>query len=250
TAPAQPPTAVNPPATAPEQPPTAVNPPATAPAQPPTAVNPPTVRPGTPAEERARADLENFLARGENRQPDILSSALDRSPEVFRLSTPEQKARVMADLMQGFTSKEFRSSALRLLEMAEERGEVQDTLRAAAQLGQLDRILTDLGDHSAGVSMARILISANAYQASEVWKEMDDDATRALMRALGFQRPMISSSQTLRDLPEEARYHMIKQLTGGHMSVEEQAMARWINLHNEKKIEIREFQTGSELNGS
>ncbi|MEB3285791.1 MAG: LysM peptidoglycan-binding domain-containing protein, partial [Candidatus Sericytochromatia bacterium] len=43
--PAQPPTAVNPPATAPAQPPTAVNPPATAPEQPPTAVNPPATAP-------------------------------------------------------------------------------------------------------------------------------------------------------------------------------------------------------------
>jgi hypothetical protein len=159
----------------------------------------------------------------------------------MQAATPDQKARVLGLLTKGVTLKDQRTAALRMLEMAAKRDELLPVLEAAAQKGSLKTLLSDMGDHSAGVSMARLLLAAKAYEKPTVWRVMDDDATRGLMKALGFKRPMIGSSETLAGLPEDARHRMIAQLTGGNMTTEEQDMAKWINLHNVNKVEIREY---------
>lgn len=198
------------------------------------------------AETRARADLAGFLAVTDNRQPEVLRSAIQNSPDIFKAATPEQKAEVAGYLMAGFTGKDNRTAALKVMEFAAERGELGATLEAAGKTGTLKNIFTDMGDHSAGVRMARLLVAARAYENPAVWRAMDDDAVRAFLKALDFKRPMIGTNVTLQGLSEEARHRMIGELTQGHVTPEELDMAKWINLHNVNKVEIREFENAAD----
>ncbi|MEB3223213.1 MAG: LysM peptidoglycan-binding domain-containing protein [Candidatus Sericytochromatia bacterium] len=198
----------------------------------------PTPRPVLTGDPRLQADLETFLAAPENRRSSVIRDTLERQPAYFEAASPAQKARVLALLVEGITTKKDRQAALKVLEMAEKRGEVLTTLHAASEARKLDHILSDLGDHSDGVRAAALLQRAGAYQDPMVWRAMDDDAVRGYAKAQGYTEPMIGLSETLGALSEEARKHMIAQLLGGNLTWEEHGMARWINQHNAEPVDI------------
>jgi nucleoid-associated protein YgaU len=198
----------------------------------------PQPRPPLTGDARLQADLDAFLAAPENQQAGVLRDTLASQPAYFEAATPAQKARILGLLVQGLTTKKDRQAALKVLEMAEKRGEVLTTLQAAAQARQLGDILSDLGDHSDGVRAAGVLQRAGVYREPAVWQEMDDDAVRGLVKTLGFREPMIGTSEAIGALSEEARKHMIRELLRGNLTWEEHAMARWLNQHNATPVDI------------
>jgi hypothetical protein len=87
------------------------------------------------------------------------------------------------------------------------------------------------------------------YQQPLVWQHMDDDATVSLCEALGFKHPMVGQADELLALSDEARNHMIKQLTSGNVTWTELYMAQWINQHNQIPYHIPDYLTENQHPG-
>lgn len=192
--------------------------------------------------QRLREDLDRYLNQPENRNDSEAALHLLRTaPQYAVAATPEQKARIIKLAIDGTANADERKAALKVLQMAAERGEIKAVL-AASGTKELKDLLSDLGDEKEGVEAAKLLLRAGAYADERTWKAMDDDAVRGLMQALDYKAPMIGTNDQLHALPEAAKHHMIKELLAGNLTWGELAMAEWVNQHTSVKAQIPDYR--------
>lgn len=183
--------------------------------------------------DRLREELEVFLDNRDNRDAGASRHVLATSPKHVEAGSPEQKARLIKNLIDGNPGREDRDATLRILAMAGERGELGAVIQALSLKDKMKDLMCDMGDNDAGREMAALFMAHGLYANPLVYRAMDDDAAVSLVESLGFKRPMIGTNDALRALPEAAKHRMIRELNSGNVTHTEYAMARWINLHCE-----------------
>jgi hypothetical protein len=205
--------------------------------------------PGKP-KERMQHDLQVFLDDANNKGADPVLSLIRDHAKYVEVATPEQKATMVWRLVDGNPGEDRRNAALQVLEIAGTRKELRGTLESLGERKKgMDTLLNRLGDNDQGKELAQVLLAHNLYQNPLVWSHMDDDATVSLCEALGFKHPMVGTSDALLALSDEARNHMMKELTGGNVTWTELYMAQWINQHNQIPYHIPDHLTENRNGG-
>jgi len=204
---------------------------------------------------KQRKELDSYLDQIVNHRPDpekndgtpsrwtSVSALVKAQPEVIANATAAQKARIVSMLLGrrsddlisliggGSMNDAAKYATLDVLKAAQAKGElftVLDTLKAKDQVGDL---FSQMSDRTPGVEMAKLFKEAGAYQADRgYYKEMDDDASRALLRANGYQDPPppTLTSDWLAHLDGPVRKRMLDELASGNQTWEESRMVQWL----------------------
>ncbi|MDB5095847.1 MAG: putative large rane protein, partial [Cyanobacteria bacterium RYN_339] len=210
---------------------------------PPTPVTPPAPKPSeTDRTARMQRELQTYLDDPKNQDDSNTTlSLLKDHPQFAEAATPAQKSKLIQLAIDGHANKDEKAAALKVLQLAATRHELDDVLDSInARKGEMKDLLSKLDS----TDFAKLLLAdGNAYREPAIYSNMDDNATATLCKALGFKHPMVGQSDELLDLPEEAKYKMIKELTTGNVTWTELYMAQWINSHNEIPYRIPEYLT-------
>ena len=194
---------------------------------------------------RMQHELQVYLDDPNNQGDNAAALSLIKDhPEYAKFASPAQRAQLIGLAIDSNVGATERQAALSVLKMADERGELQTTLQALDQRhNEMKRLMSHLDDNAEGHQFVQLLLNRKLYQQPFVYSAMDDDASTALCKVLGFKHPMVGTSDQLQALPEEAKYHMIKELTGGFVSWNELYEAQWINQHTDIRYRIPDYLT-------
>ncbi len=235
-----PPVVIKPPVICPPAPVVVVAPPA------PVVAPPAPVEPAKPTidakAERLRRDLDLYLAGPENKDSDAVLHVLRTAPQYAEAATAEQKARLIKQVVAGSANADERGAALKVLQLAEAKGELVAVMKELSDKRALADVLHDLGDEREGKAAAKQWMKAGLYAESWFYEAMDDDAASGLVESLGFTEPMIGTSDELSALPEAAKHHMIRELLAGNLTWGELAQAEWLNQHTTIPYRIPDYR--------
>ncbi|HEY9854583.1 MAG TPA: LysM domain-containing protein [Stenomitos sp.] len=212
-----------------------------------------------PAVAKRRKELDTYLDKLEGpapRDPQTgepvptpsrsasVTALVASQPEVVAAATPAQKARLLSLLMGrrgddvvsliggGSMNDKAKRAALDVLKAAGGQKQLTEVLDVVKGKKQLDDLFSQMGDRAPGVEMAKLFMDQGVYKGSNnYYKEMDDDAARALLRASGYvdPPPPTLESAFLKQLDAPVRQHMIEELSSGSMSWEESRMIPWLS---------------------
>lgn len=184
---------------------------------------------------RMRGEVDTFLKRihtGENveRGQSVLK-LLEKNPQHVTYSTAHQKTQLIEALNEGGLSKAEKNATFRIFSAAQERGELSKVVSNLDNHKVFGKLISRLDDSTAGVLTAKLFHEQGIYTTGDRYKRMDDNASGALLKALGFVDPPKGKSEALQALPEAMKQHMINELKGGMMTWGELHMIQWINQH-------------------
>lgn len=178
-------------------------------------------------------------------------SLVNSQPQLIKHATAEQQLKLVENLLGrrgddvisliggGSMNDKTRRATVEVLKAAAAGGQLDSVLAGLGKKKDLDELFTQMSDGSPGVEMAKLFMSAGVYdEAKGFYKQMDDDATGALLKAAGYvdPPPPMLKSEFLDKLPVKVRQHMIEELAGGNYTWEESRMADWLAKHGDPKV--------------